>query len=150
MFVTYENHKHPLSSAYGRTTQLWRAVEVELLWPWFLIEIELPGSQEEDSFLVTRTMCLSNIDDVIGFSKSDESSESTLRSVAVIESSRATGGGWTMHPIKEIWEAEEPQDRSLRTRILVKTSGEPYSLSMFGTPACEMENWEKIATIPSA
>lgn len=53
-----------------------------------------------------------------------------------------------MHSVKEIWEAEEPQDRSLKTRILVKSSGEPYSLSLFGTPAYDMKGWEKIATIP--
>ena len=122
---------------------------MELLRPWFLVEIKQRDSQEDDEFLVTRTMCLSNVDDVIGFAATDEGSRSELRSVAVIEPLRVTGGGWTMHSVKEIWEAEEPQDRSLKTRILVKSSGEPYSLSLFGTPAYDMEGWEKIATIPS-
>lgn len=150
MFVTFESHKHPLSSAFDRTTQLWRAVEVELLRPWFLVEIDVPGSAEDVGSVVTRTLCLTDIEDVIGFAATEKSSGSPLKSVAVIESARAVQGrGWTMHGVKEIWEAEEPQDRSLKTRILVKTSGDPFSLSIFGTPASDMGDWEKIATIPS-
>jgi hypothetical protein len=149
MFATSERHKHPLSSVYGGETQLWRAVEIELRRQWFLVEVEMPDMHQEEGGAVRRTICISSVDDVLGLASTGTGVDSVLRSVSVVEPSLGMVTGWTMHSVKEIWEAEEPEDRSLKTRIVVKTSGEPCSLSMFGTPADAMHDWKKVADFSS-
>ncbi|MDH1379645.1 hypothetical protein N5J07_09310 [Comamonas aquatica] len=150
MFATLEHHKHPLSSIYGGTAQLWRAVEIELRRPWFLVEVDTTDTQENGVGVARRTMCISNIDDVIGLLPAHTDTTCTLRSVSMLEPSREACGGWAMHPISEVWEGIEPVDRTMKTKIVLKTSGEQCALSLFGTPADAIQGRSKVVDFPLA
>ncbi|QKV55730.1 hypothetical protein [Comamonas antarctica] len=145
-----EHHKHPLSSIYGGTAQLWRALEIELRRPWFLVEIDTPGLQEDAGGVARRTMCISNIEDVLGLLPDHPDTTSVLRSVSMLEPSHDACGSWTIHPIKEVWEGVELVDQTMRTKVVLKTNGEQFALSLFGTPADAVQNQSKVADFPYA
>lgn len=149
MFATFEHYKHPLSSIYGSAGQLWRAVEIELRRTWFLVEIDTSDTREDGIGFARRTMCISNIEDVIGLLHPQDTT-SVLRSVSMLEPSHEACGGWTLHPITEVWEGVEPADRTMRTKVVLKTGGEQCSLSLFGTPADAVQDQLKVADFSHA
>jgi hypothetical protein len=108
MFLTYKEHKAAFNP-FGDGLTHWRAAELALHRPWFLVSISHPDSTEDDSFRVNRTMLMSSISDVEALTQPDASTKLQLDSVYIVTPGHLNGSSqWRMDPLKAVWKAEEP------------------------------------------
>lgn len=150
MFVTLENNKHPMTAMYGDGIELWNAVEVRLSQPWFLVEVEHPARDDDgDAFRMSRTMLLGSSEDVLHLAQHGNESQISLQAVSLMISSENAGkaSSWSMHPLVEVWEADEPDDPGVTAKIFEKAGGGHYVESVFGTVLDRLRDWRPLAVL---
>ena len=134
MFVTYKEHRGPLNP-FGDGLTHWRAAELALQRPWFLVSISQPDSIDDDSFRVSRTMLVSNIADVEGLAQMEVTTQLQLDSVFIVTPGHFNGTSqWKMEPLRAIWRAEEPSEVGQLADIYETAEGVTYADSMLATP----------------
>lgn len=147
MFLTIDQYKHPLSSIMGKSdAQIWQAVEVELHSPWYLVELEVAGSDETAKHV--RTLLLSRIKDVIDLALSAVTFRGHLVGVAMISANMVKqSGGWKMQPLVRIWSAQEPSDPRIEAWICEKGDGTLRVDSIFDTPVDDLSSRQLVVSL---
>lgn len=147
MFLTIDQYRHPLSSIMGKSdAQIWQAVEVELQSPWYLVELEVAGTDGTAKHV--RTLLLSRIKDVIDLSQAVVTSRGHVVGVAMISANVVKqSGGWKMQPLVRIWSAQEPSDPRIEAWICEKSDGTLRVDSIFDTPVDELSSWQLVVSI---
>lgn len=151
MFVTDENHKHPMSQLLGGDgVGIWQAVEVELYRPWFVIEFEQPA-EECDGARLSRTMLSARVDDILGLSALSAQGGVLLKSVAMVAPYATNpSGNWRMDPLVAIWEADEPSEPGMQAKLFEKADGGFYVDSAFGSPLECFTDMRPLVALPTA
>lgn len=148
MFVTHKEHKAPFNP-FGEALTHWRAAELALQRPWFLVSISHPDSVEDDSFRVRRTMLMSNISDVEALTQDDAASQLQLESVFIVTPGHFNGTGqWRMEPLRTVWRAEEPSGPGQLADIYETAEGVTYADSMLATPVKRLRKKVLHCTFP--
>ncbi|MDP1740978.1 hypothetical protein [Polaromonas sp.] len=134
MFVTYKEHKAPLNP-FGDGLAHWRAAELALQRPWFLVSLTQPESIDDDSSRVSRTMLVSNITDVEGLAQMEENGGLQLDSVFIVTPGPFNGTSqWKMEPLRAVWSAEEPSQIGQLADLYETAEGATYADSLLATP----------------
>jgi len=134
MFVTYKEHKAPFNP-FGEGLTHWRAAELALQRPWFLVSVSQPDSNDKDSFRASRTMLVSSITDVEGLAQTEVPNHLQLDSVFIVTPGHFNGTNqWKMEPLRAVWKAEEPSQLGQLADIYETAEGLTYADSMLATP----------------
>lgn len=137
MFITNEANRSAFSSLCGESGgNYWRAVELGLHTPWFVVTlIHHPSGEEEgDGVSYSRTLFLSNVNDAIELAKAAETS-CEVQSVQVVTPGHINHSrDWKMEPLRTVWTAVEPTDEDVVVEILETISGVTHYQSHFATP----------------
>lgn len=146
MFVTTKDFRHPASALLkDEGVDLWRAVEVELRRPWFVVEVELPNDHRQ-----VRTVLATRIEDVVGLSQSCNADGRTLRSVVLVTTQTDEQlGGWIMRRLSAIWVAREPSAPEVRAYILEGNDGSSHVDSRFDTDEPRLAHRHKVVALPT-
>lgn len=132
MFVTYKEHKAP--NPFGEGSH-WRATELALQRPWFLVSISQTEGIDDDALRVSRTMLVSNISDVEGLAQMEVAPRLQLDSVFIITPGVFNGTSqWKMEPLRAVWKAEEPLQLGQLADIYETAEGMTYADSLLATP----------------
>lgn len=148
MFVTYTEHKSPFNP-FGDGLTHWKAAELALQRPWFLVSISQPDSIDDDSFRVSRTMLVSNIADVEGLTQMEVPSQLQLDSVFIVTPGHFNGTSqWKMEALRAVWRAEEPSALGQLADIYETAEGVTYADSMLATPVKRLKKMVLHHTFP--
>ncbi|WP_296699197.1 hypothetical protein [Rhodoferax sp.] len=141
MFITNNASRSPVSNLLGDpAAHYWGAAELALCRPWFLVTfLHTESIDGEDAFSRTRTMLLSNVEDVESMAQQETGGSLQFESVQVITPGHLNGtGGWKMEPLDSVWTAEEPSVAGQVVEIYETKAGVKYAVSMLGTPVDEL------------
>ena len=148
MFITYKEHQTPLNP-FGNGLTHWKAAELALQRPWFLVSISQPDSIDDDSFRVSRTMLVSNIADVEGLAQMGGANQLQLDSVFIVTPGHFNGTSqWKMEPLRAVWRAEEPSEFGQLADIYETAEGVTYVDSMLDTPVRRLREKILLRTFP--
>jgi hypothetical protein len=128
MFSTHSDSENSSKSQlYSKGHHAWPHVELELPIPWFVVNFTVfnDGIQHE------KTILLSTIMNLLEFNKITTITEVNL----VCPWYMNHQGRWTMDPLIEILQGNEPEPeaKALRARVYVVKNGERYVESFMGT-----------------
>jgi hypothetical protein len=130
MFNTKEDFKSPLSALMavdGYTS--WRAAELALDVPWFMVVFLQPVPTGHDEPLIrSRTMMFAHIEDVENLIGMHAKGQVEIVSVLVVTPRHINGSqSWKMEPLKAVWMAEERSVPGHTAEIYETDEGVEYS-----------------------
>lgn len=149
MFVTDQNHKHPMSGLWGDPkVDIWEMVEIELYRPWFVIEFD-QTTPEAEGGCIRRTMLSSRLTDVLQMTQHARLGELQLRSVALMtHAGTGSAGIWRMETLAAIWDADEPNDPGAQVKVFEFSAGGFYIDSSSGATLRDLRGLRKLAVFP--
>ncbi|GEQ77561.1 hypothetical protein CTTA_4566 [Comamonas testosteroni] len=145
MFQTNEANKHPVSKLYKKGTHIWTGVELQLRRIWFMIDYQWVYREGSDELSFTDTVLLSTVEDVLSFASQHES---ILSAYLMSPIPVSKGGGWQQDLLTGIWEAADPADPRLMTKIYAKVDGSHHVDSLFEATADQLKDWEQLLEFP--
>lgn len=134
MFTTSKPFRHPLSSVFGgEDFDIWHAVEVELRSPWFLLELSPPANDSSECRLL-RTILVAQTQALLDISRRCQAEGGKIKSAAlVLPPTKHQSEAWSMHPLRAIWQANEPSNGSVPAYVVERQDGLRYVDSRFKT-----------------
>ncbi|WKL15864.1 hypothetical protein QYQ99_26710 [Comamonas testosteroni] len=142
MFQTNDANKHPVSQLYNKGTHVWTGVELQLRRIWFMIDYQWVYREGSDELSFTDTVLLSTAEDVLSFASQHESILSVYLMTPIL------GGGWQKDLLTGIWEAADPADPRLMTKIYAKVDGSHHVDSLPEATAAQPKDWEQLLAFP--
>lgn len=143
MFITNTAFKSTLSGLLsGPGEAHWRAVELALNKPWYLVTMrEIDAMHEDEEFVILRTVLASNVADVEHLAQKKSDGLPRFDSVQIITPDRINGTGtWKMEPLSAVWVAEEPAAPGSVVEICETQTGLKYVTSFCAASLNELEN----------
>lgn len=118
MFISNEAHRSALQALFSQEGESgWRAVEVSLPKPWFLVSVTESDALTSDACLgglvgnsvsCNRTMLIASLEDLISFSESMDPERCTLDDVQVVLPPNASPTNqWQMLRLVAVWFKKE-------------------------------------------
>lgn len=137
MFITNNANRSAFSNLCGESEQTyWRAAELGLHIPWFIVTVIHHPVGDDDScgMSYSRTIFLCSIDDVIELAKA-ASPSCDVESVLVVTPSHINrSDDWQMESLRTVWTAVEPAADGVVVEIFETNSGALHYQSHFETP----------------
>ena len=148
MFVTDLAFKSPLPAFMEPPTEKWRAVELMMYTPWFLMTTRTTeGIGKKDLFYIRRTILVAEIADVEHQVQQISNAQSIVESVLVITPSWINDTAtWQMEPLAAVWVAkkplqtEEPSEIQESVEVYETPTGKMYAMCYRETPVEKLEN----------
>jgi len=148
MFITDLAFKSSLPAFMEPSTEKWRAVELMMYTPWFLMTTRTKeGIGKKDLFHMRRTILVAEIADVEHQVQQISNGQSIVESVLVITPSWINGTTtWQMEPLAAVWVAkkplqiEEPSEIERSVDVYETQAGKMYAMCYQETPVEMLEN----------
>ena len=135
MFISRITYKSPVSDLCASNSETyWRAVELSLFTPWFMVSFRQSESEEGDGFEIGRTLLLADALSLEQFIQQDLGPQIKIDSVQIVTPAHMNGSDhWKMDKLRAVWSAQEPDVEGQTTNLYETSEGVWYANSMLGT-----------------
>jgi hypothetical protein len=142
MFISHIAYRSPVSDFFaGKAETYWRAVELSLFTPWFMVSFRQSESDVDDGFEVGRTLLLSDVLSADQFFAQDHGPRIKIDSVQIVTPGHMNGSDhWKMDTLRAAWSAQEPGEEGQTADLYETCDGKWYAHSMLGTPIKDLKS----------
>lgn len=146
MFLSLPQYEFPMPEGLGAPgSRHWRAVEMTLHMPWFLLTVEHVAEEDEEVRL-SYTLCIAWETDLADAIKTLDTTR-VLGLVAMMPAWASPTGQWSSRQITEVWLSSN-DDGTFVT--LSDVSGERFDAGIRGEPAPDVSEGELILRLSPA
>lgn len=141
MFITNHAYRSPVSDILGSASDTyWRAMELTLLSPWFIVSFRQAESIDDEYFDIGRTVLLADTEELELFVQDSHGGLLSVDSVQIMTPGHINGtSGWKMDLLRAVWTAPEPECDGFTADVFETDDGKWYVRSNLGTQVDDLK-----------